>query len=152
MAELWQELLLVGGLGLCVAVVLKVLGRLSPRGEAAPLGWVLYAPQDEDLYRELHRHLAHVPPPPGVRVALLSADFFHSAACQEAERALAAGERVVPVLVRPCVLDGTIFADLKRLPKDGGPVYNYRVRDDAWVEVVRAVSKSSEKHEAAATT
>lgn len=153
MAELWQELLLVGGLGLCVAAVLKLLGRLAPRGAAAPLGWVLYAPQDEDLCQELRRHLIHIKPPPRVWVALLSADFFLSGRClDQARRALAAGDRVVPVLVRRRELAGTDFAGRVALPADGRPVCDYADRDEAWVEVVRAVNNSIEKHVAAAST
>lgn len=152
MAELWQEVLLIGGLGLCVAAALALLGRLAPRGAAASPGWVLYAPQDEDLYLELQRHLVPVKPPPGVWLALLSADFFRAAApLERARRALAAGERVVPVRLRPCVLDSTPFAGLVLLPADGRPVCDYTDRDDAWVAVVREVSKSSAKHDAAAS-
>ncbi len=76
---------------------------------------------------------------------LVSSAFRASDYCfgVETTRALerpAKGEaRVIPVIARPCDWQGSPFAELQALPKDGKPVTTWANRDQAWLDVARGL-------------
>ncbi len=78
---------------------------------------------------------------------LVSADFIASDYCYEIEMKMALerekkGEaRVVPVILRECKWDKSLFAKLQALPKDGEPVANWSNRDKAWTNVADGIEK-----------
>jgi hypothetical protein len=68
-------------------------------------------------------------------------DFFASdRLCEEIalimKRARAGEITVLPVLLRPVDLQGSLLAGLQTLPRDGQPIMLRRDHDEAWVEVV----------------
>jgi TPR repeat protein len=76
---------------------------------------------------------------------LVSADFLASDYCFDIELQCAldrhkAGEAVViPVIVRPVDWSGAPFAELQALPRDGKAISSWSDRDDALMNVARAV-------------
>lgn len=76
---------------------------------------------------------------------LVSSDFLASnyITSVEVTRAMErheAGEaRVVPVILRPCLWDGTPFAKLQGLPKDGKPVTEWSNRENAFSDIARGI-------------
>ncbi len=79
---------------------------------------------------------------------LASASFIASDYCWDVEamRALerhAQGEaRVVPILLRPCDLNGAPFAEIQGLPGNLKPVSTWTDRDSAWLDVVDGLRKA----------
>lgn len=49
--------------------------------------------------------------------------------------------RLIPVIVRDCVWDETLFAELKPLPTGGRAVTLWPDRDQAWAEVTRGTRR-----------
>lgn len=86
-----------------------------------------------------------------VILLLISADFIASDYCwqlemREALRREAKGEAiVVPILLRDCDWEITLFAHLQFLPATGIPVARKRPRDRAWTEIARALRQRIEK-------
>ncbi|WP_421992339.1 toll/interleukin-1 receptor domain-containing protein [Roseococcus sp.] len=84
---------------------------------------------------------------------LVSADFLDSNYCYDIEmtRALArheAGEAIViPVILRACEWHGAPFGKLLGTPSDGKPVTQWPDRDQAFLEVARAVRGAAERVE-----
>lgn len=82
---------------------------------------------------------------------LVSADFLDSDYCYDREmrRALErqeAGEAVViPVILRPCEWQHAPFGKLNAVPPDGRPVTKYPDRDEALLEVAKAVRGAAER-------
>lgn len=82
---------------------------------------------------------------------LVSPDFLASDYCYEIEmkQALARHQdgsaRVIPVILRPCDWHTAPFGRLKAVPSDGRPVTKYPDRDDAFLEVARAVREAAEE-------
>ena len=78
---------------------------------------------------------------------LVSADFIASDYCytREMDRALerhAAGEAaVLPVILRPCDWHGTPMGKLLAAPTDGKPITTWADRDEAMLDVVRAIRR-----------
>ena len=76
-----------------------------------------------------------------VILLLVSADFLASDYCYDIEMKRAmerheAGEaRVIPIILRESNWDGTPFAKLEALPKDGKPVVAHDRHDIAWNEI-----------------
>ena len=79
-----------------------------------------------------------------------SADFMASDYCWDKEmtRALErhrAGEAVVvPVILRPCDWSSAPFAKLQGFPKDAKAVTTWTNRDEAWLDVVKALRHTIE--------
>jgi hypothetical protein len=82
---------------------------------------------------------------------LVSADFLASDYCYDKEmnRAMqrhAAGDAVViPVILRPCDWHGTPFGRLNATPPDGKPITKFSDRDEALLEVTKAVRAAVER-------
>src|SRR5947209_518006 len=76
---------------------------------------------------------------------LVSPDFIDSDYCYSVEmkRAIEHHEggdaRVIPIILRPVDLQGTPFAQLLLLPKDGLPITKWRNRDEAFVTVLEGI-------------
>jgi len=81
---------------------------------------------------------------------LVSPDFIASEYCNAVElrRALERHEegsaRVIPVILRPCDWQNLPFGKLQATPPDGRPVTQWPDRDQAFLEVTRAVKKAVE--------
>lgn len=79
---------------------------------------------------------------------LVSPDFLASDYCYDLEmlRALElhrAGEAtVIPVILRACDWHGSPFGKLNAVPRDGRPVTQWPDRDEAFLEVVKAIRKT----------
>jgi TIR domain len=82
---------------------------------------------------------------------LVSSDFIASDYCYgvEVRRALKrhnSGEAlVIPVILRPCDWHNLLFGRLLATPTDGKPVTKFPDRDDAFLEIVRAIRKAAEE-------
>ncbi len=78
---------------------------------------------------------------------LLSPDFIHSDACdEEMRKALALHRtghaRVMPILLRPVMWEGTPIADLQLLPSDGKPITTWHNRDEAFRQVTYSIGNT----------
>lgn len=89
---------------------------------------------------------------------LVSPDFINSDYCFERElkRALERHERgearVIPVILRPCDWHDLPFGKLLGAPKDGKPITTWPNRDEAFLDVVKAIKAAlKELHTAVAT-
>jgi hypothetical protein len=82
---------------------------------------------------------------------LVSPDFLDSDYCYEREmqRALERHEAreavVIPVILRPCDWTAAPFGKLNAAPPDGRPITKFADRDDALLEVAKAVRSVAEK-------
>lgn len=80
-----------------------------------------------------------------VILLLISPDFIASDYCYDIEmnRALERHEmreaRVIPVILRPCDWQGTPFGKLLASPKDGRPISSWPDRDEAFLDVTKAI-------------
>ena len=83
---------------------------------------------------------------------LVSPDFLASTYCREVETVKALEQRktrgaiTIPVILRPCDWQRAPFGRLKALPKDGKPVVQYPSRDDAFLEIAKALSDEAAAH------
>lgn len=80
---------------------------------------------------------------------LVSSDFIASDYCWNIEvteamyRHEAGMAVVIPVFLRPCDFEGTPFAALQGAPRDARPITKWGNRDEAWVDVVKAIRKAA---------
>ena len=80
-----------------------------------------------------------------VILLLISSDFIHSKYCYDVEmtQALALRDKrqalVIPVILREVYLDGTPFASLQALPKDGKPVVEWKYPDAAYRNITEGL-------------
>jgi tetratricopeptide (TPR) repeat protein len=76
---------------------------------------------------------------------LISADFLASDICYHEDMQLALerhkrGEaRVIPIIVRPCDWQSSLFAHLQYLPRDGQPITTWTHPDEAFVDIVAGI-------------
>lgn len=81
---------------------------------------------------------------------LVSPDFLASDYCYDVEMKRAmerheAGEaRVIPVILRPCDWESTLFSKLQALPKDVVPVTSWPNRDEAFLNVAQGIRAAVE--------
>lgn len=100
-----------------------------------------------DFAREIDEHVNS----DDILLLLVSPDFLDSDYCYDLEmqRALErhdAGEAVViPVILRPCEWTHAPFGKLNATPPDGKPVTKFADRDDALLEVAKAIRAAAEK-------
>jgi len=79
---------------------------------------------------------------------LVSADFLASDYCNDVELKQAMEQdrrgdaRVIPVILRPCDWQNTVFASLQALPNNGKPVVRWTNRDDAFLNVVEGIRRA----------
>src|SRR5260221_12509135 len=79
---------------------------------------------------------------------LVSPDFLASAYCNDVElkRAMQRHEegtaRVIPVILRPSDWHKTAFGKLAATPKDGKPITRWPDRDEAFLDVVKAIRQA----------
>jgi|ERR1039458_834962 hypothetical protein len=95
----------------------------------------------DDLGSQIDKNLEQA----DIVLLLISSDFLNSDYCynREMQRALErhdAGEtRVVPVILRPCDWQSSLFGKLKAIPNDGKPVTKWADRDEAFLDIVREI-------------
>jgi len=101
----------------------------------------------QDFAREIDDHIET----DDIILLLISADFLDSDYCYEKEmmRAMArhdAGEAIViPVILRACDWHGAPFGKLNASPPDGKPVTQFADRDQALLEVAKAVRSAAQR-------
>jgi hypothetical protein len=101
----------------------------------------------QDFAKEIDRHVET----DDIILLLVSADFIDSDYCynKEMSRAMTrhdAGEAVViPIILRACDWHGAPFGKLNATPPDGRPITQYPDRDQAFLEVAKAV-RAAAKH------
>lgn len=84
---------------------------------------------------------------------LVSPDFIASEYCYDIEVKAAiemhnqSVVKVLPVIIRHCDWQSTLFADIQVLPKDGIPVIEWKHRDEAWLDVVKAIRQVINKNQ-----
>ena len=82
---------------------------------------------------------------------LVSPDFLASDYCYDREMIHAVARHdagsaiVIPVILRPCDWHATSFGKLQVVPQDGKPVTSFADRDQAMLEVTRAVRTAAER-------
>lgn len=86
-------------------------------------------------------------------LTLISVDYLNSKSCVNGELTKALNRRksdknfrVIPIIVRPC--DWVDFENLgtyKALPHDGYPISKFETQDDAYCQIVKAISEIIEK-------
>jgi TIR domain len=85
-----------------------------------------------------------------VILLLISADFLASDYCYDTEmkRAIERHQegtaKVIPIILRPCYLDGSPFMKLQALPKDLKPITQWDDQDLAFVDVVKGILRAVE--------
>jgi hypothetical protein len=78
---------------------------------------------------------------------LVSIDYLNSDYCsgvemkQALERHQRGEVRLIPILLRPCSWDRSPISRLQVLPSNGKPVTVWSHREEAWLDVVRALSR-----------
>jgi TIR domain len=101
----------------------------------------------EDFADQIDRHIES----DDIILLLVSSDFLDSDYCYEKEMMRAmerhhTGEAIViPVILRACDWHGAPFGKLNASPPDGRPVTQYPDRDQALLEVAKAVRAAAEK-------
>lgn len=101
----------------------------------------------EDFAEKIDQHVES----DDIILLLVSSDFLDSDYCYEKEMTRAmerhhAGEAIViPVILRACDWHGAPFGKLNASPPDGRPVTQYPDRDQALLEVAKAVRLAAEK-------
>ncbi|MFQ3788884.1 toll/interleukin-1 receptor domain-containing protein [Halomonas sp. A29] len=101
----------------------------------------------QELHGEISQHVEN----DDVILLLVSSDFLASDYCYETEMLRAierhdAGEAVViPVILRACDWHSAPFGKLMATPTDGKPVMQWADRDQAMLEVVRAVREAVQR-------
>lgn len=96
--------------------------------------------------KEINRHVnsAHI------ILLLVSPDFIASDYCYEVEirrameRHVLGETRVIPILLRPVVWDGTPFSRLQVLPAEGKPVTNWVDHDRAFYDITLGIQEVAE--------
>lgn len=87
-----------------------------------------------------------------VVVLLVSRHFLSSRYCYEKEMtaALRRADRgravAIPAILSPCSWQGSPLAELKAVPKDGKPVVSFAVRDNAYLQIAKAVEAAVTSH------
>jgi TIR domain len=101
----------------------------------------------EDFSEKIDQHVNS----DDIILLLVSADFLDSDYCYEKEMARAmerhhSGEAIViPVILRACEWHGAPFGKLNATPPDGRPVTQYPDRDQALLEVAKAIRAAAER-------
>jgi len=101
----------------------------------------------QDFANEIDRHVET----DDIILLLVSADFLDSDYCYDKEMTRAierheAGDAIViPVILRACDWHGAPFGKLNATPPDGRPVTQHPDRDQALLEVAKAVRTAAEK-------
>jgi internalin A len=81
----------------------------------------------------------------GIVLFLVSKEFLNSefAWDKEVSKAMqldAAGKcKVIPVILKPCEWERTLFAHKQVLPRDGKPVIKWGTRDEAWLDIAQGI-------------
>jgi hypothetical protein len=101
----------------------------------------------EDFAKAIDQHIET----DDIILLLVSSDFLNSDYCYEKEmmRAMerhASGEAIViPVILRACDWHSTPFGALNAVPRDGQPITKFPDRDEALLEVAKAVRAAAER-------
>ncbi|ABA56536.1 TIR (plasmid) [Nitrosococcus oceani ATCC 19707] len=86
-----------------------------------------------------------------ITLLLVSPDFLASDYCYDVEmtRALERHEegnaKVIPVILRPCDWHSARFGKLLATPTDGKPVTKFPDKDEAFLEIVKAIKRAAEQ-------
>jgi hypothetical protein len=87
-----------------------------------------------------------------VILLLISPDFLNSNYCYELEMTQAISRHasgdacVIPIILRPVLLDGEPFAKFQALPRNAKPISTWRNRDEAFADVARGISAVVQQH------
>ena len=101
-------------------------------------------PAGDEIDHQISEALEHA----DVVLLLVSPDFLASPYCNDVElkRAMQRQEsgsaRVIPVILRPCDWHGASFGKLAATPKDGKPITRWPDRDEAFLDVVKAIRQA----------
>ncbi len=85
-----------------------------------------------------------------VILLLISADFLASDYCYDIEMKMAIERHklgtalVIPIILRPCDLDGSPFMELQALPKDLKPITQWDDQDVAFLDVAKGIRRAVE--------
>lgn len=82
---------------------------------------------------------------------LVSANFLASDYCYETEMIFALERHgktciVIPIIIKPCSWRESHFAHLQAVPRDGIPVINWRIKEEAWMDVENGIRRAIESH------
>jgi hypothetical protein len=107
----------------------------------------LFSPFDVSAGTRLDDEMQRAISEASVILCLLSADYLaDSQQRQWLEAALVRVQigqaRLLPILVRPVLLDSTPFAEFQSLPRSGKAIAQWPNRDEAWTEVVREIDRA----------
>jgi tetratricopeptide (TPR) repeat protein len=94
----------------------------------------------KEKLQEIDAHLNNA----NLILLLISADFFNSDFCEyiikrAIEKDKQGEARIVPIILRPVILEGTPFADLQQLPDNKKPIKRWSDRDEAFTNVGRGI-------------
>lgn len=98
-------------------------------------------PAGAECHNQIDKHLESA----DIVLLFLSPHFIESRYCYEVEGGVAirkhesGSARTVPIILRPCSWEATPFAKLQALPRDAKPVTRWKDRDEACLDVSRAV-------------
>lgn len=96
----------------------------------------------QDLREEVKRHLSSAQ----VIILLVSSGYFSDPAYDQMERATQRSQdskvSVIPVFVRPCLLQGSWVDRLSKLPDNGQAVTTWTDPDAAWANVAAGIRRA----------
>lgn len=82
---------------------------------------------------------------------MISADFLKSDYCQQVEMPAALEMHsyglnfIIPVILRKCEWQKTIFGTLQAIPRNCKPVADWNERDEAWKDIIQNINEKIEK-------
>ncbi|HEX7735487.1 MAG TPA: TIR domain-containing protein [Ktedonobacteraceae bacterium] len=95
----------------------------------------------EEIHKEVDAHMTSAK----IILMLISASFIASDYCYGEQMEVAMRRhkegtaKVVPIIIKPVDWKGTPFDILQAVPHSGKPISTWNNRDEAWLEVVRAI-------------
>lgn len=101
-----------------------------------------------EFHGEIHQWLEQA----DVILFLVSPDFLASNYCYDVEvgrameRHVVGDTQVIPIILRPCEWQSAPFGKLLATPTDGKPITKWADRDDAFLNVTRAIRKAVEQN------
>lgn len=93
-----------------------------------------------------------------VILLLISSAFLASDYCSEIElnqaitRHNSGGARIIPIILRPCDWEDSLFGRLQALPKNAKPITTWDDKDEAFTDVVKGIKRAIAEMQKAKTT
>ena len=104
-------------------------------------------PSGDKLENQINQHLIDA----DIVLSLLSDDFLSSKNCkEELRKAKAERKKIIPIIMSPCqwkkftFQDGDKLGDLKAIPEDGKPIYQWENPNKAWTNVYEELKRVCE--------